>query len=391
MIEHRVALADGPDVLAVGAWFKNTVCVARAGRADITATVGDLDGVEACLAHEAQARSLLAEPPSWRPRAIAHDLHPDFHSTRTAATLAAELAVPTVAVQHHHAHIAATVADAVGESREAPPVVGLALDGVGLGSDGQAWGGEQLVVQGARWNRLGGLRPIRLPGGDRAAREPWRMAAAILHDLGRGAEIAERYAGQPAAAQLAGLLDKGTRCPPTSSMGRLFDAAAGLLGLSEVMAVEAEAAIALEGAATAYLDSCGPLAPMTDGWHVLPDGTLDLLPLLASLVDESDAGAGAARFHVTLIAALVDWVEPALGQLRIDTVAVGGGCLFNRILRTGLRESFTDKGIRFVEPNRLLPGDTAVAFGQAVIARDLLARRPNSQPPAVCRPDPTWR
>ncbi len=374
-VDHAVSLPRaGPAVLGVGAWFKNTLCAAMDSTAVITATVGDLDGVESCRTHEQLAARLLdwlGEPPV----AIAHDLHPDFHSTRTAVALAERLGVPAVPVQHHHAHIAAVCADhghdssIDGAEGMTGPVLGLALDGVGLGDDGTAWGGELLAVQGAECSRLGGLAPLPLPGGDRAAREPWRMAGAVLAALGRGDEIAHRFPAQPAAPGLAGLLESGLRCPPTSSMGRVFDAAAGLLGLCEVMAFEAEAAIALEAAAAAY----GPGEVLADGWQIGPDGHLDLLPLLASLVDEPDPGAGAARFHATLSVALLDWVRRAAGDRGLSTVAVGGGCLLNSILAADLRRGCAQAGLRLLEPVRLSPGDTAIALGQAVVAHDALA------------------
>ena len=161
------------------------------------------------------------------PQAVVHDLHPDFYSTRFAARFARTRAVPLVGVQHHHAHIAAVLA----EHGVRGPVLGLALDGVGLGVDGTAWGGELLRVDGARCERLGHLARIALPGGDRAAHEPWRMAAAALHLMGRG----ERDRGAvPAAgrgARSQQMLLRDLHCPMTSSMGRWFDAAAGLLGV----------------------------------------------------------------------------------------------------------------------------------------------------------------
>jgi len=373
-IEHRLALPPGPPVLALGAWFKNTMCAAHGEVAAISPTVGDLDGVDACLAHERTARALLG----WmaergaRPAAIAHDLHPDFHSTRFAAELAAELGVPLQPVQHHHAHIAAVCA----EHGHGGAVLGLALDGVGLGEDGTAWGGELLKVDGPRCERIGHLRPLALPGGNKAAREPWRMAAAVLHALGRGDEIATRFSILPAATGLARLLDSGLRCPPTSSMGRVFDAAAGLLGISTVMQIEAEAAIALEQAATAH----GAVEPLPHGWRI--DGgegedplRLDLLPLLGALAEPrftADQGRGAALFHATLGAALADWLQRAAQRHQLDTVAVGGGCLFNKLLAADLRRRCVDAGLYLLEARALLPGDTAIAYGQAAVARAVL-------------------
>lgn len=363
LVDHQLTVGPGPDVLAMGAWFKNTVCAVRGETAWISPTVGDLDAVDACLDHERIARALLAHCAAT-PRAVAHDLHPDFHSSRFAVELADELGVPAIPVQHHHAHIAAVCA----EHRRHGPVIGLALDGVGLGSDGTAWGGELLMVDGHRWERRGGLRPLPLPGGDRAAREPWRVAAAVLHELGRAAEIPTRFAAQPAADRLPGLLRSGLRCPPTSSMGRVFDAAAGLLGLCRVMSVEAEAAIRLEQAAARF----GPGQVLADGWSIDADHTLDLFPLLASLVDDADVPRAAARFHATVAAALADWVTRQSGLLQLGTVALGGGCLVNRILREDLATRLAAAELRLLEPQTLSPGDTAIALGQAVIARGIV-------------------
>jgi hydrogenase maturation protein HypF len=271
-------------------------------------------------------------------------------------------------VQHHHAHIAAITA----EHQIDEPVLGLALDGVGLGSDGSAWGGELLRVEGAAFERVGHLRPLPLPGGDRAAREPWRMAAAVLHELGRNEEIAQRFAGEPAAITVATMLQRGLNCPRTSSMGRVFDAAAGLLGLCHKMEFEAQAAIALEQAATHYIAAHGMPQPADYGWHIDHAFQLDLLPLLALLAGEHDAEYGAAVFHATLIAALADWVEQAAQHGGIKVIACGGGCFFNKLLSAGLRERLDGTGLKVLTTKLVQPGDTAIALGQAWVAAQLV-------------------
>lgn len=398
-------LADALPVLALGAWFKHAACLLADGRAQFGPNLGDLDNADACRAVEPAALALLAQAAA-PVRAIAHDLHPDFHSTRVACALAARLGVPAIGVQHHHAHVGAVLAE---HGRfDARPVLGLALDGVGLGTDGQAWGGELLWVAGGEFVRLGHLRPLRLPGGDRAAREPWRMAAAALHASGRGDEIAHRFSGQPAAAMLAQVLARPALCPPTSSLGRHFDAAAGLLGLCEVMQDEAEAAIALErlAASTAapavdrgdwrLLHRGDPRQGETDGRSVHaepgapdrrpapglsahtapgvigqpPDGTLelDLHPLLLRLADEPDAARGAARFQATLAAALVNWVEEARRRAGCATVVLSGGCLHNRLLADALHAALPARGLEVLGARRLSPGDAGLALGQAWVA-----------------------
>jgi hydrogenase maturation protein HypF len=209
---------------------------------------------------------------------------------------------------------------------------------------------------------------LALPGGDRAARDPWRMAAAVLFDLGRGEEIAPRFADQAGAEIVAAMLAKGLNCPRTSSMGRVFDAAAGLLGICPRMEFEAQAAIALEQNATAYIEAHGWPAPLQDGWHISTSGELDLLSLLGALSSEPDTGYGAALFHATLVAALLQWVVRAAEATGIARLACGGGCFFNRLLRAGLVEKVPPTGLELLLPRRLLPGDTAISLGQAWVA-----------------------
>lgn len=349
--------ATGPSVLATGAFFKNAVCVTRGDEAFLSQHVGDLDNAPTARALEETAIHLLRVL-DVTPEIVAHDLHPDFYSTRFAAAFAREHGIRAIGVQHHHAHIAAVAA----EHGARAPVLGLALDGVGLGSDGGIWGGELLRVEGASLSRLGHLRALRLPGGDRAAREPWRMAAAALHALGRGAEIAARF-DRPAAAVVARMLDRAANCPLTSSAGRWFDAAAGLLGVRQVSAFEGQAAMHLEGLAERH----GRVAPLDAGWRI-DGGVLDLLPLAARLADLGDAAYGAALFHATLVAALADWAVRAAREAGLATVALGGGCFVNHVLSTGLRERLERQGLRVLEARQAPPNDGGLALGQAAVA-----------------------
>jgi hydrogenase maturation protein HypF len=235
---------SGPPVLALGGYLKNTICVTRGDEAFLSQHIGGLDNPATCGMLMEVAEHLL-DILQVRPEAVAHDPHPDFFGSRHALELAGNWNVPAVAVQHHHAHIAAVAA----EHEVSEPLLGLALDGVGLGSDGGAWGGELLRVEASEFTRLGHLSPLPLPGGDKAAKEPWRMAAAALFKLGRADEIPRRFTGQPMARQLHVMLERDLHCPPTTSLGRWFDAAAGLLGAREVMAYEGQAAMLLEGLA----------------------------------------------------------------------------------------------------------------------------------------------
>lgn len=353
---------SGPSVLAVGGWFKNTVCVTRGDEAFVSQHVGDLDNAAACGFFEETVAHLL-HILDVEPAIVAHDLHPDFHSTRFATSFAVGKYIPAIAVQHHHAHIAAVCA----EHGTGHPVLGLALDGVGLGSDGTAWGGELLRVEGARCERLGHLAPLALPGGDVAAREPWRMAAAALHALGHAAEIPRRFSDEKGAVALATMLAQGVRCPPTSSAGRLFDAAAGLLGVRRRTSYEGQAAMLLEGLAAGH----GPVPPWPD-WRLTDDGGLDLMPLLDRLRSARDDPARlAAHFHATLAAALVDWVAHAAQRQGIGTVVAAGGCLLNRLLAEGLRAGCAARGLHLLEACQLPPNDGGLSLGQVWVAQRL--------------------
>ena len=350
---------SGPSILACGAWLKNTVCVTRGNEAHVSQLIGDLDSAEARqMLDDTVAR--LCNELDVQPEIVAHDLHPDFYSSQFAQAYAAQRGLPVVAVQHHHAHIAAICA----EHHIHDAMLGLALDGVGLGTDNTPWGGELLRVEGAEFERLGYLTPLRLPGGDRAAREPWRMAAAVLFQFGRGDEIAQRFPNQPGAQTVATMLERNLNCPITSSTGRLFDAAAGLLGVSEVQAFEAQAAIQLQELAQRH----GQAAPLDDGYRIDEKGVLDFSPLLTVLADCGDAGYGAALFHATLAAGLAEWAGRAARQHNITHVALGGGCFHNDILLRTLFDRLATQGLRVLTPQQMQPNDSAISLGQAWVA-----------------------
>ena len=357
-------LRAGPSVIALGGHFKNAICVTRGDEAFVSQHIGDLDNAPTCRAL-VEIIDHLMDILQVEPVAIAHDLHPDFFSTRRAAQLAHALQIPSQGVQHHHGHIAAVMA----EHQVDGPVLGIALDGVGLGTDGTAWGGEMLRVDGAHCERLGRFAPLCLPGGDVAAREPWRMAAAALLQGGHGSEIMQRFAGEPAAPIVAALLEHGRNTPQTSSAGRYFDAAAGLLGVSRRMAFEGQAAMVLEGLAEAH----GSVAPDRTGFRITGSNELDLIPLLTRLAHTADAPFGAALFHATLIEALTRWIAAASHASGIATVACGGGCFLNGVLSRGLRTALQARGIAMLEARALPPNDGGLALGQAWVVQRALA------------------
>lgn len=348
----------GPSVLALGGDLKNTLCLTRGDQAYISQHIGDLDNGAACRALE-ETLSRWLTTLDIAPQCVAHDLHPDFFSSRLARRFAAERNLPCVAVQHHHAHMAAVMA----ERDLTGPVLGIALDGFGLGDDGAPWGGELLRVEGAQYRRLGQLLPLALPGGDRAAREPWRMAAAALHALGRDDELRRRFP-YPGVEIVMEMLDKKVNAPLTGSAGRWFDAAAGLLGIAEPGSYEGQAAMRLEALALRH----GPVTPDKDDYRLEPDGVLNLLPLIDRLAREHDAAYGAALFHATLAAFLGEWVRSAAESESLRDVVVNGGCLMNGVLRQALSAELRAAGLNVHMARCVPPNDGGLSLGQAWVA-----------------------
>lgn len=363
--------AQGP-ILAVGGHLKNTVALLTGNRVVLSQHLGDLSTLEADRAFR-QAVEDLQQLLHVTPRAIAFDLHPDYRSTSFARELAANLSVPLVPVQHHHAHMASCMA----EHKLDGEVLGIAWDGAGHGGDGQVWGGEFLIASYRQFTRFASLKPFRLLGGEAAMREPGRSAAAVLWEL-----MGEEMLGynlpvwkmtDDQRAQLASLLRSAVASPWTTSMGRLFDAVASLTGLCHQTSFEGQAAMAVQFAAEQEAEAGGvtvegypmDLVPshssdtkwMID-WHPMVSGMLDDLRRGCRL------GYIAARFHVGLAAATVR-VAQAAGLPR---VALTGGCFQNRLLLSLARQRLESAGFTVYNHHLVPPNDGGLSLGQAVVA-----------------------
>ncbi|MGJ4946562.1 carbamoyltransferase HypF [Bradyrhizobium sp. HKCCYLS1011] len=348
-----------PSVLAVGGHLKSTVTLTRGDEAFVSQHIGDLDTVAAIRFFE-ETIAHLTHVLDVEPVAVAHDLHPDMASTRFADASGR----PTIAVQHHHAHAASVMA----EHGHTGPAIALVLDGYGYGSDGGNWGGELLLCGGASFRRIGHLAALKMPGGDRAAREPWRMAAALLHGLDRSDEIPRRFSAHAQAQYLPSLLERSDT-PVTTSAGRLFDAAAGLLGICPLQSYEGEAAMKLEALVreTSICDR---------GWEVT-DGVLSLRPLFERLLADATAPVDAAGlFHGTFAAACVDWVVRAARPLNMSDIVLSGGCFLNAHLTGQIERGCRAAGLNPLRPRRLPPNDGGLSLGQAWIAALTLATVP---------------
>jgi len=358
-------------LLACGAELKHTFCVARGDRAWVSHHIGDLQNYETLQSFRdgvTHFERLFAVTPE----VVVHDLHPDYLSTAYAQERDGEL----IAVQHHHAHLAATLAEH-GEPTPARPAVGAIFDGTGYGTDGTVWGGEWLCGDAAAVTRIGRLLPARLPGGERAIRQPWRMACAWL-DLASGShpprpETLRDAVSERDWAAVSELAATGFRAPVTSSMGRLFDGVAALCGIRPVVSYEGQAAIELEAAAAAAggavdIGQGYPTALVDEPAGFALDPRAAVRGVLADLAAAVPVAVVAARFHAAIARGTVAACERACAEQETDTVVLAGGVFANRILLTAVRESLQARGLRVLVPERLPIGDGGIAYGQAAVA-----------------------
>lgn len=363
-----------PPFAAVGGELKTTACVSSGHLAWLSQHIGDTENLET-LAMLGRTVATLTSLQQIVPEAIVSDAHPAYLSRRWAADEAARRGVPHLTVQHHHAHLAALLA----EHRWDParPVLGFTFDGTGYGTDGSIWGGELLLGSYAVADRVGHLRPVLLPGGDAAVRRPLRTALAHLAAAGLEADpslATVRDADDRELAVVGRMLQTGAGCVPTTSMGRLFDAVASLLDVRQSVDYEGQAAIELEALAASAtetdpdrIEAWVPVLEATDDGLVLDPG-----PTIAAAVSAVGAGRSRAesawRFHQGIAEAVLRAAVRLRQDTGVDTVGLTGGVFANAVLTTACQGRLRREGFTVLVHERVPPNDGGLALGQVAVA-----------------------
>ncbi|MEA3413404.1 MAG: carbamoyltransferase HypF [Pseudomonadota bacterium] len=372
-------LAESDGILAMGGELKNTFCLLNKGRAVLSQHIGDLEDA-VTLRDYRRNLDLFLNLFDHRPTCVVVDEHPDYFSTRLGQKQAREAGLKLVEVQHHHAHVAACLAEH-GMPLDAGPVLGVVLDGLGFGRDETFWGGEFLLADYFGFRRLARFQPVAMPGGARAMHEPWRNTWAHLFCAFGREPIRDRYKDldivrfletRPLQV-LQTMVEKGLNSPPASSCGRLFDAVAAAIGVCrEAVSHEGQAAIELESLATPEFRRQAQYGYPCD---VTDDGGLRTLTwrrLWEALLEDIRRGIKAARiaarFHQGLAQAVAESALDLCRHNNLDTVVLGGGVFQNRLLLEGVSERLRETGIRVLSPARVPAGDGGLALGQAAIA-----------------------
>lgn len=361
----RIAASGAPHFLAVGGELKNTFCLVRDGQAFLSQHIGDLKDYKTY-------RYFSGEIESWKrlmqiePQVIAHDLHPGYRSTRFAALAR----IPhKVGVQHHHAHIASVMA----EHDLHDPVIGVALDGTGYGTDGTIWGGEFMVADRSDFERVAHFKAYRLPGGDKAVEEPWRMAVSVLTAEGLDDGAMRKF---PALKRrfVQKMIKTGFNSPLTSSAGRLFDAVAAILGLCNVTSYEAQAAIRLESVADPRVTERYPFAVQTGDRPWVLDFGPTIRAILAERRQGIAAGEISAKFHNTMAASVLHTCRFVRGQRDLNVVALSGGVFQNELLLRRTVEALQAQHFRVFTNTAVPLNDGGLALGQAAVAVERMKR-----------------
>jgi len=369
---------DSPPLLAVGGHLKSVFALARGRLVYQSQHLGDLENLTGLdffresLAHLMHTFEIV-------PETVVHDLHPGYLSTSWAKEWASERGLRLIAVQHHHVHIAACMAEHGIED----PVIGLSLDGTGYGTDGRIWGGEVLVSRLDRFDRFAHLDYMPMPGGEAAIREPWRMALGALHAAGFDIESPELLmilgAEEKEVRVMRRMIERRLNTPLTSSCGRLFDAVAAVVLGRGVVDYEAQAAIELEGRAVDEpdgFDSGYALELLGGNWNTHEPVRISAIPmwreLLADLRDGVAKPRIAARFHAGVAHAFVCAADLAREATGIRQVVLSGGCMHNRRLARLLRKGLEGEGFEVFQHKQVSPGDGGLSYGQAVAAAAIL-------------------
>lgn len=358
--------ADGPAVLGVGGELKGTVCYAKGDQAWVSQHLGDLKTLTAfdffreTVAHLGRIYEVT-------PELVAHDLHPAYLTTQWARERAG---IPRLAVQHHHAHLAACLA----ENHYSGPAIGVILDGTGFGTDGTIWGGEVLVGDCGSFRRFAHLAPMPLPGGDAAMAAPWRTGLGYLYAAYDGAVPELPFLQGHDADAIIAMLQRGINCPATTSCGRLFDAVAALAGGRPMIRYEAQAAIEFMQAAGTLV---GPAFPFELGTEhdTLIVAVAPLIRAVAEAVAKGSTLAEiSARFHLTLVELWLAVVRRAAAATGLRTVVLSGGVFQNHLLFIGLNERLQAAGFTVLAHRELPTNDGCIAFGQAMVGRAYMER-----------------
>lgn len=363
-VPRAIALSgENLPVLAVGAELKNTVCLTRGDRAFLSQHVGDLKNIEVYDSFK-QTIKHLQTILEVRPERVAHDLHPDYYSTRYALE---ESGLPTVAVQHHHAHMASCLAEHGVEG----PAIGVIFDGIGYGTDGHLWGGEFLVGDLRSCERVGHFRYQPMPGGDLATREPWRMALSYLQ-----AAYAELPVDSPAFNNItpadlglvAQAVSRGINAPMSSSCGRLFDAVAAMLGLRQRASYEGQAALELEMSADPHANQLLPYELLNEGGQIIFDPLLMVRDIFEQQKQGADPATLAGRFHASLAAMTLDVCEELRSRTALQRIVLSGGVFQNCLLTEMTLARLEDSGFEVLMHSLVPPNDGGLALGQAIVA-----------------------
>ena len=364
----RLPVACADQILAVGGQLKGTFALGRETRAILSHHLGDLDHFEAFCAFEKDV-ALYEELFAIRPRWIAHDLHPDYASTRYAQERAAKEGIRLVPVQHHHAHMASCMA----EHGLDEPVIGVSFDGTGFGTDGRIWGGEFLVGDLGSFSRAAHFRYVGMPGGERAVREPWRMALAHLSDSQVDCPAFRGRIDSRSFQVVQRMLERGLNTPLTSSVGRLFDAVASLIGLRDQVSFEGQAAMQLEWIADRQPQQT-PYSFEIESDPARDDSPMliDTRPMIRELVDEVCRSTApptiAGRFHVTLAEIIVEICRRLRDKTGISNVVLSGGVFMNALLAKATEKSLKINQFCPFRQKRVPCNDGGLSLGQLAIA-----------------------